>query len=735
MKKIFFSLLAIAALASCAKTEAVYTEADSEIKLAPVTSLATKTVYNAIDGTAYPTAEEFVVNAYWNETTKYLDGVVFANKGQYWGGQDATYYWPKNGALQFACYSPETVTGVTHTFENDLYNVKYTQSSNTAETIDFLIAPITVPYTAQTATENVSVVFEHALSWITIKVKAANADAAAAFTIHDIIVEDAFTTGALAAEMGDGIQYDEWSGQDAAADYEVVKGKKIALTTVATNVEENNNGVLNGVVVLPQVPTTLTINYTQNKMEGTPELNSQTVNVSLELDDETNNRWEPGKHYIYTVTFDLDEILINPSVADWEDVVVEDKPFDEAGDIATVATEEELKAALAANVAEIELTAEIALTSQLAVDYNVAFVGGGFSGSPIAVTGGVVSFENVAFANGNGTDETAVYVRNGNTNVTFQNCTFDAYKWEAIQYTSEDGLWVCVDGCTFEAAAHRDLHLQVKNASKAEVKITNNKFNGEDEDSYVTVYGFDKERMILAGNVTETPANTVNVWISDLFDVNDLTLDGFVEATATVNSGASTILNADVATDATIALGGNYLDGKGNALTATADKTWILTATGGNYIKNLDIDGAEYASVRGIVLTGNEADVVINNVHVSNTLYPLNTSITAAAQNKIIVVDSSLRGWTSYDSFESALFLNTYFGFGKYGHVKPYITTVFENCTFEKGMTIDYERLEGTLTFKNCNVDGVVLTTENVDAYLQCCDYKTTAWENTTFTK
>ena len=464
-------------------------------------------------------------------------------------------------------------------------------------------------------------------------------------------------------------------------------------------------------------------------------LANETMELTIPLTLSENQDWEPGKHYIYTIVFGLDEILINPSVADWEDVVVEDKPFDEAGDIATVATEEELKAALEANVAEIELTAEIALTSQLAVDYNVAFVGGGFSGSPIAVTGGVVSFENVAFANGNGTDETAVYVRNGNTNVTFQNCTFDAYKWEAIQYTSEDGLWVCVDGCTFEAAAHRDLHLQVKNASKAEVKITNNKFNGEDADSYVTVYGFDKERMILAGNETETPANTVNVWISDLFDVNDLTLDGFVEATQTVNTGASTILNADVATDATIALGGNYLDGKGNALTATADKTWILTATGGNYIKNLDIDGAEYASVRGIVLTGNEADVVINNVHVSNTLYPLNTSITAAAQNKIIVVDSSLRGWTSYDSFESALFLNTYFGFGKYGHVKPYITTVFENCTFEKGMTIDYERLEGTLTFKNCNVDGVVLTAENVDAYLQCCDYKTTAWENTTFTK
>ena len=101
MKKFFFSLLAIAAIAACAKTEDVYTPDNSEIKLAPVTSLATKTVYNAIDGTAYPTAEEFVVNAYWDglngeKDVKYLTNVVFENKGQYWGGQAATYYWPKN---------------------------------------------------------------------------------------------------------------------------------------------------------------------------------------------------------------------------------------------------------------------------------------------------------------------------------------------------------------------------------------------------------------------------------------------------------------------------------------------------------------------------------------------------------------------------------------------------------------------------------------------------------------
>ena len=62
----------------------------------------------------------------------------------------------------------------------------------------------------------------------------------------------------------------------------------------------------------------------------------------------------------------------------------------------------------------------------------------------------------------------------------------------------------------------------------AEVKITNNTFKGTDVDSYVTVYGFDKERMILAGNKTEDDPTTTNVWISDLFG-SALAIEGFAK--------------------------------------------------------------------------------------------------------------------------------------------------------------------------------------------------------------
>ena len=107
MKKIFIALLAVAALASCAKTEEAYTEGQNEIKMAPVTSYVTKTVYNAIDGVKYPKAEEFGVWAYWDgDAAKpnkvYLDNKVFANSGIYLAGKNDSYSCPKNGILRFS---------------------------------------------------------------------------------------------------------------------------------------------------------------------------------------------------------------------------------------------------------------------------------------------------------------------------------------------------------------------------------------------------------------------------------------------------------------------------------------------------------------------------------------------------------------------------------------------------------------------------------------------------------
>lgn len=745
MKKIFIALLAVAALASCAKTEEAYTEGQNEIKMAPVTSYVTKTVYNAIDGVKYPKAEEFGVWAYWDgdatEPNKvYLDNKVFANSGIYWAGKNDTYYWPKNGNLRFSCYSPAAVPGVSHDPETDVFTVNYTQSNNTAKTIDFMLSPITVPYNAHTAAENVAVVFDHTLAWITLKVKAANADAAKAFTIHDLIINDVFTNADLEADMTDGVQYEEWKNADVKAAYEVVKDGDINTTMIA-RVAEN---VENGTVVIPQVPTTLTINFTQNAMTedngdiATPELKEQTLTIPLELNNEEDNKWHPGKHYIYTIVFDLNEIVINPSVADWEDVIVEEKDDNDDGYIHTAANEEQLLAALAANVEDIELTDVIALTSPLNINYNTTIVGGGFTGKPVYVKGETVAFYDVDFANATEGKESSVYVNTGNMNITFDNCSFEGYKWEAIQYVAENGNWACVTGCSFKSDAHRALHMQVKNASNAEVKVTQNTFEGTYTDSYVTIYGFDHERMILEANSTATPANTVNVWISDVFNANNLTLRGFV--TPAPYKGAleqSAILNGNY-NGAQMVLNGNDLDGNGYYFNMEKSDVMFGVTTSKGYITNLFINGYNERNTNGKVLYGvvinkNEGNVVLNNVHVSNTAYALNTQTSGNCDYTLTVENSSLEGWTSYSSFKSAKFINTAFYIGDFfenedptvlnewnATVKPYVTSVFEGCSFEKGCSFDLSVLakDATVTLTNCTVDGVVLTAENVGAYL-----------------
>ena len=330
MKKIFYLLLAVAALVSCAKTDAVYEDSQAEIKIKPATSLTTKA---AIDGTEYPTSGKFDVYGYWAnlpagssftnedaEVITYLGeggAVEFINKGDYWGGT-TSYYWPKNGSLRFAAYSPSNVN-MAHDLDTDTYSVEgYEQPATTAATWDFLVAPTSKSYTDLTAAENVSVVFEHALSWITIEVVAKDEVAAQVFDIKMVTINDVKTVADFEVAMSDGIQYEEWSNQGTPADYEIFKGSQ-DVTMTATVIETTPDGT----IVIPQPTTTITIDYTQNAIEdSTPELTGQSITIDLAL-DKNDTPWEPGKHYVYTIVFGLDEILINPDVEDWVEVEVE----------------------------------------------------------------------------------------------------------------------------------------------------------------------------------------------------------------------------------------------------------------------------------------------------------------------------------------------------------------------------------------------------------------------------
>ena len=498
MKKIFFSLLAIAAIASCAKTEAVYEEGQVEIKLSPVTALQTKAkVTGAVDGTTYPTGENFDVFAYWSKDDNgmFTDGELFlknlynnggaefTNKGNYWGGT-VKYYWPKNGYLRFAAYSPADLT-VEHQQVGDVYSIKpYVQEYETAKTWDFLVAKTSPAYSVMTATEKVAVEFEHALSWITLKVKAKDADAAQAFDIKRVTIKDIYTAADFEATMVDGMPVDPteadypWTNWTAAKDYVVFEGSQMVTETL-TDIENTPAGT----VIIPQSTTKVVVEFDQYGVNGTADTPGMTVELDLVLDTD-NTPWVPGKHYNYNLIFGLDEILINPSVVDWDEVNVGNL---EPGAI-NVSTAAQLEAALAnPQATKIVFQNDIAGTfnvpeaaKSLTIDGN----GFKFDGSFCLVgnssyTNSYTVFKNLKFtAEGAAlTGDAFIYCaeQNGNTrypdNVTIQDCTYEAAGQTAVgvKLRSLNGALV------IENTTATGLHslAQILSSGAAEAKINN----------------------------------------------------------------------------------------------------------------------------------------------------------------------------------------------------------------------------------------------------------------------
>ena len=704
MKKVLFSILAIGVLASCTKTEPVFTEVDQEIKITPVTSMVTKA---AIDGTEYPGTEKFKVIGYWADQpagtvefeapTVYLDNVTFAKQegGQYWAGDGQSYYWPKNGSLRFAAYSPSSIEGMSHELATDTWSVKgYTQSNDTENTIDFMVAQTPPSYTAQTAAENVSVVFEHALSWLSFRVKAQDAAAAEAFVVKSITVNNVNTVADMVAEY----PAKEWSNWTTPLAYEVFKDN---VAPKVEPVEIENNGVL----VIPQATTSVTVTFVQNTLKDV----EQSIEIPLVLDVE-NTPWEAGKHYVYTLIFGLDEILINPSVADWEDVNVNDVPVTEY----EVTTAEELAAAIN-NGGQVRLAADITLDEVFAVNksINIDLAGYTLTGNAADILfrvndgatltigrGAVVATDYIASANVGG----VIVVNNGD------------YKAATTCFQANGGE-VYITGGRFE-----DIDGTWESAYLL------NHIDGKKNDGLIEVTGGTFVEFNPAAAPSESP---VMNFVKKGYNVVSTEVDGKVEYTVYPAEGDVTLTAATTAASM-VNVANSVYDGNGQTLTAAVDANFLtanslrlINTIGDATIKNLTIDGnnAEYTAngktygLRAIFLTG-EGTVNIENVTIKNVTYTLNDD---AATKTLNVKDSVLEGWTSYNPGTTANFENVSFEVGlSQKTFRPHGNTVLSNCTFEKGFVINLDKLVeagSTIKFDKCTYDGVVITAEN---YTEC---------------
>ena len=314
MKKFFFSILAVGAIVACTKSEVKYDE-PSEIAFAPVSSVNTK-VAGAIESTTYPTNENFLVWAYWQDVpagsdknaftapTTYIEGKEFKNAtNKLWKGANRSYYWPKTGSLVFACVSPADVftTLPNHSLSDNKFDFNYSGPWNTASTRDLLWANCAASYNEATAgTTGVPVKFKHALAWITFKVKGEGV-ASGAYTMTSLTLNDVNTTGDFTSQDNG-----NWSNVIDPNTYNVFAGSQ-PLTASFVDLETNPRGTL----VIPQTKTgdyTATLKYTN--ATGDNDIN-ETIELKL------GTGWEIGKHYIYNITFSPTEILIAPTVEDW----------------------------------------------------------------------------------------------------------------------------------------------------------------------------------------------------------------------------------------------------------------------------------------------------------------------------------------------------------------------------------------------------------------------------------
>ena len=348
MKRLLYTIVLILSFTACTK-DSIELEIGDEISMSPIADNITKAaqsggypqdwhiaVWSYLGSAAASDYPDRVVN-YANFDYPYFSGQEFHYKADKsaWGGLDEAYFWPGHGSLVFAGVSlpaptqENTPSDPTWDIEYEFYNypaegttetlnaglvdkftiTNYTQSTVTSETFDLMWFGVTASsYNYRTTGTSVKINFNHALSWITFKVYGDGAPAAegAAWKVTNLTLKGVKTTGNVDC-IGSKAT---WKNVDDQSDMIVFNDEDgYPLTTTAEEIENTPKGTL----VIPQKPVELEVTFTSGG-------SSTTKTVNLKITDNENdaaNVWQPGTHYIYTLVFKANEILVSPFFGVW----------------------------------------------------------------------------------------------------------------------------------------------------------------------------------------------------------------------------------------------------------------------------------------------------------------------------------------------------------------------------------------------------------------------------------
>ena len=321
MKKLFSSLLAVAALAACTKSEVAY-EAPAEIGFAPVKGNVTKAsgLSGALDKT-----QELGVWAYWdndgavgtvtnaaNFSDIYLDNALFVNVNETnksWGAPEGkSYPWPVNGSLIFAGYTtPGDNVLTTGTaagnvkYDRDSDEMIFTAYENTNEFDLCWFGRTAKSYNNRVSGDAIEVGLKHALTWVSVAVCAEGS--AIGWEVTSMKLNNAASKGTATCSGSTAT----WS-ELTTAEKSIYTGSHILKAGTTSNGKTTGDELTNNILI-PSNNVTLTVNY-NFLVNGQEKSDSKTVTLNT-------TTWESGKHYTYTLVFKSNEILVSPSYDTW----------------------------------------------------------------------------------------------------------------------------------------------------------------------------------------------------------------------------------------------------------------------------------------------------------------------------------------------------------------------------------------------------------------------------------
>lgn len=330
MKKSLIIALGAIALVACTKTSVSY-EQTGEIGFAPV--VRKNSTKAAVQGTDFPNQKIKVFGYYDNLmpvnsdyadkkfAVEYLPGVEFAKDGDIWAGaNNKHYYWPKTGSMLFAGYSPVDFAGVvTFNLASNTFSVKECTQPEFSATKDLLYAG----YDKSVLSGPVAMAFSHALSWVTVKAKAA--------APNQIKITNIKFVGLAANGSSTGLP--KWT-TTGTKDITVFNPEAACKVPARDTLVESYPNC--GLVFPQDLADAAAIEVSYQMNNGADQWFAQSpfvAQLNLLTSNEGANtikKWEAGKHYTYVINFSAigepgsaNEIKINPSITDWKPVTAD----------------------------------------------------------------------------------------------------------------------------------------------------------------------------------------------------------------------------------------------------------------------------------------------------------------------------------------------------------------------------------------------------------------------------